>query len=103
MKCVYELNGCFIWMIRLNGQKSDTGWINSLTNGGNTVTEIYVGLPYQRLQGHKKFPVKKRLIFDVIENAYGSRRYVFRGVFKLDANSDDDNHIWNKISDEYTF
>lgn len=41
-QCTYKLNnGYVIWMIRLSGVESTTGWTNTLTDSGNTILEDY--------------------------------------------------------------
>ena len=103
-KCTYSLdNGYKIWMIRLNGEVSPFGFANKISDGGNTVSEIYVGNPKDRLPSHKEFPTETRLIFDILDGPYGGREYVFRGVFCLDSHSDNNHRIWKKVSDQYYF
>ena len=103
MKCTYDLgDGDTVWMIRLDGKKSSTGWINVATNGNNTIVEQYVGNAANKLPTHWIFPNERRVIFDIRETSY-SRAYVFMGVFSLDAKSSNNCRIWNKVSDTYQF
>lgn len=105
MRCTYDLNSnCAIWLIRLSARESKLGWTNTLTNSGNTINEFYTGKPEDRIEHHKYLnPNIKRVVFDILDTAKGMRRYVFKGVFEYDRNSDNTNRVWNKISDEYSF
>lgn len=103
-QCTYALDyGYEIWMIRLDGKISKEGWVNRLLNNGNLAQEEYVGKPNDRLSGHKIFPTKKRLIFDILDGPYHGKEYIFRGVFEIDSLSSNINRKWNKISDTYHF
>ncbi len=104
MRCTYDLhNDCVIWMIRLDGVRTSTGWVNSLTDWNNTIIEKYVGNQYDKLPSHKIYPLEKRAIFAINESNSKIRSYVFMGLFELDKKSTNDNRIWRKISDTYYF
>ena len=106
MKCAYyfDLNN-LIWMIRLDGQETSTGWCNSLEDGGNKIVENYIGLQSQRKEGHR-IPAfnQRRYVFDIIERGWGRRDYLFRGVFEFDrVEGNNDYRVWKKVSDRANF
>ena len=102
-QCTYKLNnGYVIWMLRLSGVESTTGWTNTLTDSGNTILEDYTGNPFKRHPSHKTVDCSKRLVFDIEETAK-KRKYIFRGVFSYDFNSNNDRRKWNKTSDVFCF
>ena len=104
MKCTYPLrDGKDIWMIRLNGSATEFGWVNTVTDRNNTVIEQYVGDQTDKLLSHCKFPLNKRAIFKIEDEAYKDRKYVFLGIFELDKKSNNNCRIWNKITDRYDF
>ena len=106
MKCAYYFDfNNLIWMIRLDGQQTSSGWCNSLEDDGNKIVENYVGLQSMRIDSHRT-PVynQKRYVFDIIERGWGRRDYLFRGVFEFDrAEGNNDYRVWKKISDQADF
>ena len=94
-----------IWMIRLDNQPTNTGWCNSLDSDGERIIENYIGLPEDRIEQHKKSVYHQvRYVFDIVENAWGKRKYVFRGAFKFsEEEGNNDYRVWRKISDTANF
>ncbi|MBO5945186.1 MAG: helix-turn-helix domain-containing protein, partial [Clostridia bacterium] len=106
MKCGYGFNATdLIWMIRLDGQFTSTGWCNTLEDNGNKIIENFVGSPEQRLEPHKKSVVyQKRYVFDIIDRGYGRRKYVFRGAFIFNREEgNNDYRVWKKVEDAVDF
>ncbi len=106
MKCGYYFDtNHLIWMIRLNGQTTSTGWCNSLENDGNKIVENYVGPKEERLGGHKEPAyTQTRYVFDIVERGWGRRDYIFRGAFEFDrAEGNNDYRVWKRVSDRVDF
>lgn len=106
MKCVYNFDTInLLWMIRLDSQVTSTGWCNTLEDNGNKIIEDYVAPTSHRSEHHKK-PVfhQIRYVFDIVDGAWGKRKYIFRGVFKFSREEgNNDYRVWNKISDTANF
>lgn len=102
-KCTLSYNNKVLWIIKLDGKKSKTGWINSISADKNEIYEFFIGNPSERMESHK-IPVanQTRLVFDVIDGIR-DRAYVFRGVFTYDNLSNNDKRVWKKIANEYNF
>lgn len=99
-------DGKLLWMIRLNGKVSKAGWKNYMKTS-NMIIEEHVDHDYT-YQNHHTYvssgeSFEYRVVFDILE--YGtSRKYVFRGVFRLDKEKCTFNkNVWCKISDKYAF
>ena len=106
MRCGYYFDtNHLIWMIRLNGQTTSTGWCNSLENDGNKIVENYVGPKEERLRSHTVPPYNQtRYVFDIVERGWGRRDYVFRGAFEFDrVEGNNDFHVWKRVSDRVDF
>ena len=106
MKCTFELDSInLIWMIRLDNQPTNTGWCNSLESNGERIIENYIGLPSDRTEHHKKSVYHQvRYVFDIVESAWGRRKYVFRGAFKFAREEgDNDYRVWQRVSDSANF
>ena len=100
-KCVYSFNGQdTIWMIRLDGKPTATGWCNSLSLDGEKITENYIGAPIERLESHKDtVSHQRRYVFDIAETATRDREYIFRGVFEFSKNEgNNDCRVWKKCA-----
>ena len=102
-KSVYYLNYEYeVWMVRFDGRLRD-GWKN--TYHGDIIKEEncrkermeWEGMPISQTLGRKK------LAFEIIEDGYGGRRYVFRGVYKYQK--EDSNpykiRVYKRISEEF--
>ena len=106
MKCGYYFDfNNLIWMIRLDGQETSSGWCNSLEDDGNKIVEDYIGLQSQRKDSHKEPAFnQRRYVFDIIDRGWGRRDYIFRGVFEFDrAEGNNDHRVWKKVSDRANF
>ena len=106
MKCTYDFDSInLIWMIRLDNQPTNTGWCNTLVSDGEQIIENYIGLSADRIEQHKKSVYHQvRYVFDIVENAWGKRKYVFRGAFKFSKEEgNNDYRVWIKISDSANF
>jgi transcriptional regulator with XRE-family HTH domain len=106
MKCTFDFDSInLIWMIRLDNQLTKMGWRNSLESDGEKIIENYVGLPDDRIEYQKRHVYHQvRYVFDIVENAWGKRKYVFRGAFKFSREEgDNDYRVWVKISDTANF
>ena len=82
MKCCYNLNSKYeVWMIRFDGKLRD-GWKNTLL--GDIIQDencyyerkSWSGIPLPKTLYHTK------LVFEIIDDNYDSRKYVFRGVYE---------------------
>lgn len=102
-------DGRWLWMIRLSRGTSSAGWRNYLESNSRLIEEA-VNTQYedhltyiQALKRGKIGRYEDRAVFDIIEFA-GTRRYVFRGIFKLNkSESTEKVNVWDKIADEYCF
>ena len=106
MKCGYNFDSInLIWMIRLDNQPTNTGWVNILEPNGERIIEDFVGFPSERLETHKHNVYhQRRYVFDIIQQAWGKRKYVFRGVFEFCKEEGNNNHhVWNKVADTANF
>ena len=106
MKCGYNFDSInLIWMIRLDNQPTNTGWVNRLEPNGERIIEDFVGFSFERLETHKHNVYhQRRYVFDIIEQAWGRRKYVFRGVFEFCQEEGNNNHhVWNKVADTASF
>lgn len=106
MKCTFDFDSInLIWMIRLDNQPTNTGWCNSLDLDGERIIENYIGLPSNRIEQHKKSVYHQiRYVFDIVENSWGRRKYVFRGAFKFSKEEgNNDYRVWRKIADTANF
>lgn len=106
MKCTFDFDSInLIWMIRLDNQPTNTGWCNSLDSDGERIIENYIGLPSDRIEQHKKSVYHQvRYVFDIVENSWGKRKYVFRGAFKFSREEgNNDYRVWRKISNTANF
>jgi hypothetical protein len=99
-------DGKLLWMIRLNGEISKAGWINYMESSDRLIEEhVERDFSYQNHRTYVGSGVEfeDRVVFDVVEHGY-SRKYVFRGVFRLDkSNCTFNRNVWYKISDKYIF
>ena len=107
MKSGYELDSKnrIIWMIRLDGCQSVTGWKNTIVNS-DLIIEEYVGSALTRLASHKDVSLNQiRCIFDIRDSLYSKERtYEFKGVFKMNAGTTTENkHVWERVSKSHTF
>jgi hypothetical protein len=99
-------DGRLLWMIRLDGNLSPSGWINYMQSE-DIIVEEHIGREYI-YQGHGTYissgrHIEDRVVFDIVEFG-ASRKYIFRGVFRLDkASCTLNKNIWYKISDKYIF
>ena len=106
MKCTFDFDAInLIWMIRLDNQPTNTGWCNSLDLGGERIIENYIGLPEDRIEQHKRSVHHQvRYVFDIVENSWGKRKYVFRGAFKFSREEgNNDYRVWRKVLDVANF
>ena len=106
MKCGYNFDQLnLIWMIRLDNQLTNTGWINRLEPDGERIIEDFAGFPSERLETHKHSVYhQRRYVFDIVEQTWGRRKYVFRGVFEFCQEEGNNNHhVWNKVADTANF
>ena len=99
-------DGKLLWMIRLDGEASKAGWRNYMESPEKLIEEHierdYLYQNHHTYVGSGK-DFEDRVVFDVVE--YGaSRKYIFRGVFRLDKEKCTFNrNVWYKISDKYVF
>ena len=76
---------------------TQAGWLNRELADG-TVVEQYVGTYAKKFESHNGLPEDKyRALFEK-EKERG--RFVFKGVYKLSAESTPDKRIWVRVSDE---
>ena len=106
-KALYD--GKLLWMIRLDGKVSKSGWRNYISTLGEIIEEhignefVFKGQQTYLSGGGNFEKFETRVIFDLVE--FGSyRKYIFRGVFRIDKEKCTYNkNVWHKISDEYKF
>lgn len=109
MKCAIKLpDGKLLWMIELGNFVSKSGWINRLTSTvritEKQVTKEFTGhMTYKiALLENEHFDSRDRVVFD-IEKGWSSRKYIFRGVFRLNKEeSTEEENVWDLVADEYT-
>ena len=111
MKSGYNLpDGKIIWMIELGPFITAAGWVNELV--GRQIREEHVRSKFEydthntyknSLITGEKFCDADRVIFD-IKNKSGQRKYIFRGVFRLNKEkSTVSMNVWDLVKDEYFF
>ena len=109
MKCAIKLpDGKLLWMIELGNFVSKSGWINRLTSTVR-ITEKQVAREFtghvtyrKALLENEYFDSRDRVVFDIVKG-WNSRKYIFRGVFRLNKEeSTDEENIWDLVADEYT-
>ena len=99
-------DGKLLWMIRLDGEVSKAGWRNYMETSDRIIEE-HIERDYT-YQNHHTYVgsgeiFEDRVVFDVVEYS-ASRKYVFRGVFRLEKEKCTVNrNVWYKISDKYVF
>lgn len=104
-------DGRRLWMIELGDFVSPSGWINRL-DGTHRLQEKHVenGFTYEAHNTYKGSILKgnagasqDRIVFDICKIG-GTRKYIFRGVFRINkAESSLNENVWDLIWDEYTF
>lgn len=103
-------DGKLLWMIELGNFVSASGWINRQV-GFDKISEKHIGTEFD-FDAHNTYKgaiidrqpwnCADRVVFDMIKSGT-SRKYVFRGVFRLNKESSTvDENIWELIMDEYT-
>lgn len=100
MKCTYPLvDGKEMHFIKMH-QVSSYGWTNYLKN--NTFVEEYVGKKAEMAKNHMYMYENERVLFEVVENGFGARKYIFRGVFRrVMSQTDMYKRVWEKVSNQY--
>ena len=97
MKCTYMLTDSFVLLMHTFDRVTQAGWLNRELADG-TVVEQYVGTYAKKFESHNGLPEDKyRALFEK-EKERG--RFVFKGVYKLSAESTPDKRIWVRVSDE---
>lgn len=103
-------DGKLLWMIELGNFVSVSGWINRQV-GFDKISEKHIGEEFDfdahntykgAIIDRQSWNSADRVVFDMIKSGT-SRKYVFRGVFRLNKESSTvDENIWELIMDEYT-
>ncbi len=114
MKSSIKLSdGKLLWMIELSPNESPSHWINQPLDDNQKISEKHVGSGYEyECHGTYLDALKRRIywddsdrvVFQKVEFPNQGRKYIFRGVFRLnkDACTLDEN-IWERVSDQYDF
>ncbi len=106
MKCAKILpDGKLLWMIELGDFVSKSGWKNRLVSL-DRISEKQVTKEFDSHDTYKTnmncFDARDRVLFEMVKCG-GCRKYIFRGVFKLNKNEcKADENVWDLISEEYT-
>ncbi len=102
-------DGRWLWMIRLNRSVNSSGWMNYMESEDRLV-EKAISPKYedhhtyiQAVMSARVGRFEDRAVFDIVD--YGTyRKYIFRGVFKLNkAECTENINIWDKIISDYRF
>ena len=105
-------DGKLLWMIELSPYESSSHWINQLLND-EKISEKHVGKVYEH-EGHGTYldSLKRRIywddsdrvVFQKVEFPNRGRKYIFRGVFRLNKKACTLNeNVWERVSDHYDF
>ena len=101
-------DGKLLWMIELGPFETSSGWINQLASK-NLITETHIGITFEfghntykrALLDGQPFDASNRVVFDIVKSDV-RRKYVFRGVFRLNIEKSSLNeNIWDLIMSEY--
>lgn len=104
-------DGKRLWMIELGNHVTPAGWINQLV-GRDKISERHLGGGYAFDSHNTYYGAREdgvswgpetRVIFDIIKGSLG-RKYIFRGVFRIDRDkSSVTENVWKLIAEEYIF
>ena len=105
-------DGKLLWMIELDSKESPSHWINQLITN-EKISEKHVGEVYE-YKGHGTYidalergiywDDSDRVVFQKVESQNQSRKYVFRGVFRLNKKAcSSPENVWERVSDQYNF
>ncbi len=105
-------DGKLLWMIELGNFETSCHWINQLLNA-DELSERHVGYGYEfeshntywgALINHMYWDDSDRVVFEKVQLPNQRRKYIFRGVFRLNkSRSSMNENLWEKISDTYDF
>ena len=105
-------DGKLLWMIELGPNESPSHWINQLITD-EKISEKHVGSNYEyechgtywdALKRRIYWDNSDRVVFQKIEFPNQGRKYIFRGVFRLNKNACTLNeNVWEHVSDQYNF
>ncbi len=102
-------DGKLLWMIELGDFVSSSGWINKLESS-DRISEKHIGDDFSfdkhntyvnAVIDWKDWDDSDRVVFDIVKTGT-SRKYIFRGVFRL--NKDEctlNENVWDLILDKY--
>lgn len=95
----YYKSGVYVWMVRFDGVEHD-GWKNVFIDK-NTIKETYRGGSGEPMRYAE---AKTRIVIE-IQEGYAGRKYIFKGLFKVDEKNTDGYtvRIHKKISDEFRY
>ena len=101
-----------LWMIELGNFVTPSNWVNQLTSA-ECISERHVGKDYEyECHGtyldatirHIYWDDSDRIVFEKVQLSPYERKYIFRGVFRLNKERCTLNeNVWEKISDQYFF
>ena len=103
-------DGKLLWMIELGNFETPSHWINQFNCLGE-ISERHVGNSYE-YEGHGTYFDSKmrniywddsdRVVFEKVQVSPCERKYIFRGVFRLNKNKCTlDENIWEQYSDQW--
>lgn len=105
-------DGKLLWMIELGHFVTPSHWMNQLITD-EKISEKHVGLDYEyECHGTYLDALKRRIywddsdrvVFQKVEFPNQGRKYIFRGVFRLNKNACTLNeNVWERVSDQYNF
>ena len=105
-------DGKLLWMIELGHFVTPSHWMNQLITD-EKISEKHVGLDYEyECHGTYLDALKRRIywddsdrvVFQKVEFPNQGRKYIFRGVFRLNKNACTLNeNVWERVSDHYDF
>lgn len=107
-------DGKLLWMIELKDDETASHWINNVQKDNpNVISELHVGKDYE-YEHHGTYldSIKRgidwddsdRVVFDKLQDSKRVRKYIFRGVFRLNKEKCSlTENVWEKISDQYCF
>ena len=103
MKGCYNINSKYeIWMAHFDGKIRD-GWKNTYL--GDIIKDVNTN-PDRKTWSNMSLPKTlnhTKLVFEVIDNPYGERKYVFKGVYEYqkDISNPYETRIYKKIGDYF--